>query len=778
MRAYIAILKDSFREAMASRVLWVALIGIGVVLLLLAPFGLHTQKATQLRRSEVSKPAELLQSLVDGANEEKTPAAHIWSLLTEKQKTEVQQMLSPDADQQNQDRREANNRQRKVVNSINELLKNESFFDAESWTNVELSEEAKNLIAGGSLGEDSNRRLNLLALSAAFPRSIEITESNAISLGYAGGTVVDSIPLTPSQFDMIFQTAVVQVLNVFLGFFGIFASLLVTAGLIPRTFEPGEIALLLSKPVNRGWLYITKFLGGCTFTLMYSSVLVTGVWLLLGTRMNFWRIELLWCIPIYVFLFMIYFSVSALAGAIWRNSTVALSIVVVFWIGIKVTEVAKDQLEDNLIKAQGIKEITMAGDDVIVIDGDLRTRIWNAKTATWDEVFQSPPNGMPGFMTRILGSNVRVTNVYDPNSRQILSLQSGQSRFPGMAVPELVGGTAEDDWDRITLGRTPEFVNTILIDANGRILLPAEGGLYEFVGQTDRQQKRGDLLSSISGGLLGGGKAFRKVPVKGYPDLSGPIASTLNLTTNQVLIYSQGTLHLLNPTKDGDYEFATSIDLESDKQAVLAASGRHCVLALGDGRICVIDCEQMKILNTATKDSATLPRVCAAAADGSWLAVLRHDESVILFDGENGQTIAWSLPENGVCAAIATDPEGNLLVSNGRLAVRKYNVSTGEMLEEWSQQTSWVYRLYDLAIYPIWSVVPKPSQLDGFVPYVMSGEDSVIVNETRTRPGMIDRDSLQQEREAFNYSKVFLDNAVFVLVMLLLGCVYVSRSDF
>ena len=43
---------------------------------------------------------------------------------------------------------------------------------------------------------------------------------------------------------------------------------------------------------------------------------------------------------------------------------------------------------------------------------------------------------------------------------------------------------------------------------------------------------------------------------------------------------------------------------------------------------------------------------------------------------------------------------------------------------------------------------------------------------------MIDRDSLQQEREAFNYSKVFLDNAVFVLVMLLLGCVYVSRSDF
>ena len=49
MRAYFAILKDSFREAIASRVLLIALAGIVVVLLLLAPFGLSTDKSTSLK---------------------------------------------------------------------------------------------------------------------------------------------------------------------------------------------------------------------------------------------------------------------------------------------------------------------------------------------------------------------------------------------------------------------------------------------------------------------------------------------------------------------------------------------------------------------------------------------------------------------------------------------------------------------------------------------------------------------------------------------------------
>ena len=779
MRPYIAVLKDSFREAMASRVLWIALIGIAVILLLLAPFGLKIEKATQLRRSEIANFEKLLQAIADGQNEMQTPAAQIWNQLTDEQKKQLKRLQEPEQQAETgRDRRAGSSRQREVVTAMNKLLDNPDLFDKTSWADVKLPQEATDLIAQGNLGAESSKRLNLLALSAAFPKWIVVTESNAISLVYATATLVDSIPLTPSQFELVFETAVVAVLSVFLGFIGIFASLLVTAPLIPRTFEPGEIALLLSKPVNRGLLYITKFLGGCTFTLMYSTVLVTGVWFLLGTRMLFWRTELFWCIPIYVFLFMIYFSVSALAGAIWRNSTVALRVVLWFWLGIKVVEVAKVQLEDNLVRSKGIKEITVAGDSLLVIDGRLNTRLWNPKTSEWDEVFRVQSPGGPDFSSRIWGANSRLTHTFDSATQQIFSLQTTPGRFGAMGVPELVAGSADEDWERIPLGRTPDVVETVLIDRSGRVLLPGKDAIYEYVGQTENQQKQAKFLGAFTGGLLGGGKAFRSVKVDKYPDVKKSISSALNSTSDQILIYSEGDLHLLNPAEDGGYTLQTSVNLDTSKQAVIAASGKYCIVGLGDGRVIVVDCNTLNIVTELPAEPTAIPRVCVAATDGSWLAVLRHDESVTLFSGDSGQRMSWSPPESGVCTAVASSPDGKLLVSDGRLAVRQYDIGSAQQTAEWSQPTSWVYDFYDLAIYPIWSALPKPSQLDRFVPFVMSGEDSVLVNETRGPPGSVDRESLQQERETFNYNKVFRDNAIFVLIMLGLGCLYVSRSDF
>ncbi|MBS0266639.1 MAG: hypothetical protein JSS02_32215, partial [Planctomycetes bacterium] len=53
IRPYLAILKDSYREALASRVLAILLIIITIVLLLLAPVGLRDKQATRLNRSSV-----------------------------------------------------------------------------------------------------------------------------------------------------------------------------------------------------------------------------------------------------------------------------------------------------------------------------------------------------------------------------------------------------------------------------------------------------------------------------------------------------------------------------------------------------------------------------------------------------------------------------------------------------------------------------------------------------------------------------------------------------
>ena len=82
MRQYLALLKDSFREALASRVLAFTLAGIVLILALLAPFGLSRNISTTLRITEVSYPERLYGHLASalrtkkGASEEKKKPFH------------------------------------------------------------------------------------------------------------------------------------------------------------------------------------------------------------------------------------------------------------------------------------------------------------------------------------------------------------------------------------------------------------------------------------------------------------------------------------------------------------------------------------------------------------------------------------------------------------------------------------------------------------------------------------------------------------------------------
>ena len=52
MRPYLAIIKDSFREALASRVLWILLILITFGLAALAPLGFRSEKTTEFRQGD------------------------------------------------------------------------------------------------------------------------------------------------------------------------------------------------------------------------------------------------------------------------------------------------------------------------------------------------------------------------------------------------------------------------------------------------------------------------------------------------------------------------------------------------------------------------------------------------------------------------------------------------------------------------------------------------------------------------------------------------------
>lgn len=774
MRAYLAILADSYREARANRVLWISLIGIAVILLLLAPINLSKEKALRLRRTELAFPDQMLEKFTTEKDTDGTPSAHLWSLLSTGQRNRVTELLEGKG--RSPRRGPGGGAAGEVLRVLNELLRNEKFYDATAWADVELTEEAQELVDVGELVGDDMQRRNLLLLAAAFPTGIRLVDNTAIGLYYANAEIIAELPFPPSQLNNAITIGVTAILGVFLGIIGIFCSLLVTAGVIPRTFEPGEIALMLSKPINRAGLFLVKFLGGCTFTLLYASVLVTGVWLLLGIRLDYWQSDLLWCIPIYVFLFMIYYAVSAVSGAIWRNPIVALVCVVIFYIALQTVAITKTQMQSSMIEARAIREVIPMGDDVFMVDGEQKTYVWDENDQNWDEKLKRTSSGMAELMRGRLAEDYRFLPVYDADEDRLLALQASASRFTQVGPPVLVAGYREDDWERQPLGRLPAMVRAIHRDGDGRLILPGQNAIYEYVGQTEKERKRADFLNGVTRGLLGGGRAFREVQAKGMPDFGKGFESAMHPSSHDVYMLGDGKVCRMERGDDDVFSVTQEASIDSDERGVIAAGGNVCIIALRGGRILVFDAKDLSLLSDSGPQSEVSPRLLVASPEGGRLALLTHSQMALIWDGATGEQLQRTALDGKTIGAIAFRDNGALLASDGRLAVMEYDGSQLTASQRWAEQPSFSYTFYDYFVLPVWSILPKPAELDGFIPYVMDSEQ--IPDDGPPLRDEGDSDSLEQEDDQFDAWGIVRANAAFICILLVIGCVYVIRRDY
>src|SRR5262245_39998902 len=84
MRPYLAIIRDSFHEALASRVLWILLAIVTLVLALLFPLGLREQAGSMLNDEDIINRDRFIEKIVTaGKSEEPSPGKRVWDLLDE-----------------------------------------------------------------------------------------------------------------------------------------------------------------------------------------------------------------------------------------------------------------------------------------------------------------------------------------------------------------------------------------------------------------------------------------------------------------------------------------------------------------------------------------------------------------------------------------------------------------------------------------------------------------------------------------------------------------------
>src|SRR3954452_16679665 len=105
MRPYLAIIKDSFREALASRALWVFTGIILLVLVALAPLGYQQNLTGPFGWGDMVDPPQLARRLKDDAGMEKPCVGkRLWSLLDDETRKKLDPLLAAAADGKRRER--------------------------------------------------------------------------------------------------------------------------------------------------------------------------------------------------------------------------------------------------------------------------------------------------------------------------------------------------------------------------------------------------------------------------------------------------------------------------------------------------------------------------------------------------------------------------------------------------------------------------------------------------------------------------------------------------
>jgi ABC-type transport system involved in multi-copper enzyme maturation permease subunit len=116
------------------------------------------------------------------------------------------------------------------------------------------------------------------------------------------------------------------------GSVAVLIGIIVTASFIPGMLRKGAVDLLLAKPVRRTSLLVFKYLGGLTFMFVNAAFVITGIWLVLGMRSGLWAPGFLVSTLVLTYFFAILYAVSTLFGVLTRSTVVCILMTCFAWL--------------------------------------------------------------------------------------------------------------------------------------------------------------------------------------------------------------------------------------------------------------------------------------------------------------------------------------------------------------------------------------------------------------------------------------------------------------
>ncbi|MBW3597643.1 MAG: ABC transporter permease [Planctomycetes bacterium] len=766
MRPYFAIIKDSFREALASRTLWILLVLIAVTLTALAPFSYRPVLTAGLRHRDILDWSDFIAELRKAAGQdEPSPAAHIWRLLDEPTRERLRDFQEPPRDAAAPDRLAWEQIVGGLRDELNQFMKQAAFYNADAWRRVNFQAEGRRLALAdpAELSQEEIGRRNRLALEAAFPDLVRISPPNSTQFTYLGMEVFWPVPFEPEDVQEPLTPGIAFVLDWVVGPVGIFVAVLVTASIIPQMFDAGALNLLLSKPISRSLLFLFKVLGGCAFVLIAAAILFVGLWLILGVRLGIWSHELLLYIPIYMFLFIIYYVVSAFSGLVWRSTIVAIAVSVAFWAACYGVGSAEWALRSFLLEPQQITHIVPAGKMILTLNEFRVPNVWDEKSQEWQEVFltaqqQQIRNRFPLRLPEIDAL------AYVPQKERLLVIQR---EFTGGRA--LWAGSGESGWRRRGGGDVPSDVIGLFVEPDGEVVAVARSGVHRLTGDPTAAP-RSDALFGL-GNLLPKAPLFAEVS-RSLPPFPEPHAAAMAGESGRIAVYTRGRLYLLAADEEGRYrvEHEERLAIDEEEPAVLAFGRDTILIATKEGEVLEVEADSLQTRRTLKPEAASPPRFAYASPQGRYLAIVFHNGKLWLYDNQTQTLERPSFAGQGEISAAAFPSEEEILVADRAVRVSRYSLESQQVKERIAPEMDLLHVVYRYAVLPIYTIFPKPSELYKTSQYLITGQETQAIEDGG--------DDLSDPQTKLHPWRPVWSSLAFVVVMLILACAYFERQEF
>ncbi|MCM2373486.1 ABC transporter permease [Aporhodopirellula aestuarii] len=517
MRPYLAIISDSFHSALASRVLWAAFLAIWVLLASLAPIGIKEDYTTSFRWFDVYNgtrmKALLAQGIVDPKSQDKA-IGRIAKAMPEEMQRQLRRVGEGD---------EVRIRLTLLTHALNDLIESDAnrgnqsvadtadadsdeatqsdWYDSEAWKDTVRLRELRELdeTPDDELSDSLLRRRSRLRLEAALPGVFESRSSRSVLLTYAGLEFPTDFQIDRVQFETLFNQFVIPILvNWLLGLVLVFLGVLVTASIVPDMLQTGSLHLLLSKPISRSALLVAKFIGGCAFVLLCVTQLVFGLYLIAAFRLGVWNTRILWCIPVAVVIFAVFYSVSVLAGLKWRSAIISIAAAGALAAVCVVVGVIGGVVDARVVAPDRIVGMTTAGDDLFAVTGGSGLVQMDTSEEVWSPLIEGEA-----------GSNDRVLQPTTLDADHVMTARIRNGRFNpfGSGSLDLIVLSRGDDWSPQPSLRLPTATERLVsIDRDAVVaintadlLITSRDSILDAIGEEASEDATGEESGSDDG---------------------------------------------------------------------------------------------------------------------------------------------------------------------------------------------------------------------------------------------------------------------------------------